>query len=49
MIQKIKQDLGTIFKTLDRVFKHEEDIVIFDIGSLNVLEAIEFGKKFLKL
>ncbi len=46
MINKIKQDLSTIFKTLDRAFKHEEDIVIFDIGSLNALEAIEFGKKF---
>lgn len=46
MIQKIKQDLGTIFKTLERVFNHKEDIVIFDIGSLNALEAIEFGKKF---
>jgi len=40
------EDLSTIDKTLKKIFKHKDYLVIVDIGSFNALEAIHFSKHY---
>jgi len=40
------EELSTIDKTLKKIFKHKDYLVIVDIGSFNALEAIHFSKQY---